>query len=175
MPITIYSSWGGLISAAFTPLVLLLLGGYTVDRVGTRPLPIVVTVAGAILALVVLLDYPRRSQFSASGVERICLLRRHLIPWDRISAIQRTRPERPPRRLRPSTVNADWTPGPRGLGGLVAAVGRRRYLLVNQVEGPGEYDELVAALKNWSVPTPLRAARPPESAPPSYLYRRRKT
>ncbi|HLF42418.1 MAG TPA: hypothetical protein VJA46_02690 [Acidimicrobiia bacterium] len=62
---------------------------------------------------------------------------------------------------------------PRTFGGLVAVVGRRRYLLVNQVEGPGEYDELAAAVKKWSAATLLRAARPPESASPSYLYRRR--
>jgi len=174
VPITIFSSWRGLVSAVFSPLFLLVLGGYTLQRVGVRLLPIVITVAGAILALVVLLDYPRRSQFSASGVERICLLRRQVITWDGIGAIQRTRPERPTRKLRPSVDATGRNPLPSMLGGLVAVVGRRKYLLVNQVEGPGEYDELASALKEWGVSTPLRAARPPESASPSYLYRRRR-
>lgn len=57
-------------------------------------------------------------------------------------------------------------------GGLVAACGRRRYLLVDRSEGAEEFDAVVDGLVAWAPGLAVHAARPPAGWPPTWLYRR---
>ncbi len=171
---TIYSTWRGLINALASPALLMAVGGLGVATAGPTWPPLVILTIGFVLGLISLFDYPRQSHFTAQGIERICYLRRHLIPWDRVTALERSR-VLPPRR-RPTWLGGDpdSEPRPGTYGGLVANTGGRgRHLLVNHVESRREFDELVAALSEWSPATFVRAKPPPESAVPSDLYRRK--
>ena len=108
-------------------------------------------------------DYPIASTFAADRVERRSLLRRHRIGWDGVDQLTRTRPgfAAGPRRFMP--------------GGLVAIVGRRRYLLTDQPESGEEHDRLVAVLEPWSKQLGLKGLRrPSDQVAPTWLYRRRR-
>ncbi|MFQ5948627.1 MAG: hypothetical protein ACE5KX_07195 [Acidimicrobiia bacterium] len=171
--ITIYSSWRGLIAAGFSPAFLVGWGGYGVIVGGPRPFPLVLITLGALIGAVSLFDYPRKTRFTPEGVERICLLRRHRIPWKAISSLERARGSRPRRRRRFLAGDVEREPRLSTFGGLVAVSGRRRhYLLVNQCESREEYDKLIAKVGEWSPQTFIRATQPPDTAPPSDLYRR---
>jgi len=58
-------------------------------------------------------------------------------------------------------------------GGLVAACGRRRYLLTDRCEGAEEFDAVAAGVAVWAPGVPVLALRPPLDWPPTWLYRRR--
>jgi hypothetical protein len=171
--VVIHASLRGLTTAAFTPVALTALGGAAVASGGGRAVPVVVLLVGLGLGVLVLLDLPRRAIFDRDGITRVCWLRRQRVPWDRIVAIERTRP---------STVSVarnamrreDATEELRISGGLVArGRGKRRWLLTDQVESRDEHDRLRALLDALARPVALRAARPHQTAPPTDLYRRR--
>lgn len=176
-----FSSWRGILSAFFSPAFLLLIGIYGLSNGGFRFIPTFAFGLGLFLALVVVLDYPLKSRFGPEGIDRICLLRVHHIGWSRVRAISRSPGSTWAQIRRPGFFRSGGAPThqererrPAAFGGLAAQVGnRRRYLLANQVEGRQEFDELVRKLPFWSTTTYMRAQRPPESATPSSLYRRK--
>lgn len=173
--LTLYSSLRGLAASLVSPVILLVLGGYGLAEIGLRPVPAVLGAGGLALAGVALLDYPRHARFLPGGVERVCLLRRQLMPWERIDALERARSSLTGAlRVRnrrdqtgPSSVGARR-------GGLVARCGGRRYLLVDQSESRTEFERLRALVAAWAPDTVLRASEPVEDVPPSDLYRRRR-
>lgn len=169
--VVVHTSWRGLLTAVSAPLILLVLGGLGLQA-GPGPVALVLTGSGLLLGLVVALDYPRRAVFDRDGVERVCFLRRQRLPWDRLVAIERTRPTTvaQARNLRAAEARESRVVS----GGLVArGPRRRRWLLTDRIESRGEYDRLAELLRDEEIPTLLRAPRPHADAPPSDLYRRR--
>jgi hypothetical protein len=171
--VVIHASLRGLATAAFTPVALTALGGAAVASGGGRVVPLVVLVVGVGLGALVLFDLPRRAVFDRDGVTRVCWLRRQRVPWDRIVAIERTRPSTT--SVARNAMRREGTAEEARIsGGLVArGRGKRRWLLTDQVESRREHERLRALLDALPRPVALRAARPHEAAPPTDLYRRR--
>ncbi len=171
-PLTVHSSVRGLLAATVTPLLLLVLGVGAQATAG-RPavLPLSLVALGILLGVGVLVDYPRRTRFDATGVTRMCPLRAHRLPWGSVVAIERT-PSGASARLRRNLTERRG--GTLVRGGLVArGPGRRRYLLTDRVEGAVEHDRLRELVAELGVATTLRARRPADDTPPTTLYRRR--
>lgn len=166
--VVVHTSLRGVAGAVVTPLALLALGIGSTVAVGAAPVPIGLVVLGAGLATVTLLDYPRRAVFGPEGITRVCVARRHHLPWGRLVAIERTRPT-----TAASVRNLVDREGPAQVsGGLVArGPGRRRWLLTDRIESNLEYDRLEALLASLDVATNLRAARPHDGITPTDLYR----
>lgn len=170
--LVIHGSLRGWLAAIVSPTVLLLLGGAGVQGIGFRPLPTVLLLLGAGLALVVLLDLPRYSVFGHGGITRVCPLRRHHLAWDQVVAIERSRPHTgtilrnlADRRLGEAQVS----------GGLTArGRGRRKWLLADNLESREEHRSLRAILDRLEAPVMMRAPVPHADAPPTYLYRPRR-
>lgn len=169
-PVVLHTSWSGLSGAAITPVALAVIGGWSIAAGGASAVPVAVVVVGAVLGAVVLFDYPYAARIGADGVTRRCLARSHHLAWDRIVALERTRPST-------MTVvrNLSGRDEAQVSGGLVArGAGKRRWLLVDRAESRMEYDALQELLATADVPVVLRAPRPHATAPPTYLYRRRR-
>ena len=146
--LTLHSSWRGII-ASFVG--------------GAFPLAIGFTVAGAAVLLGLAIDYPIASTFDQAGVTRRALARRQRLDWGRVRQLSRTRS----RGLRKSGGGLP--------GGLVAVVGRRRYLLVDQPEGGVEYDDLERLLGDQGSRLEIDLVmRPNNDAASTWLYRRRR-
>lgn len=161
--ITIHSSWRGIIGSYAGALLLLVGGIVAVTAAGWRVLPVAILAFGAAATLGMLFDYPIASRFDARGVERRPVLRRHVLAWDRIDRITRSRPSvrASLRQLNP--------------GGLVAVVGRRKYLLVDRIESPSEFDRLEDVVKAVTAHERLDdVVRPGSGVAPTWLYRRRR-
>lgn len=161
--VTLHSSWRGLLGSTAGALLVFAAGVYGVVGGGWRLIPTTLFVIGALLVLVVTLDYPVASRFTADAVERRMMLRRQRISWERVDLLTRARP--------------GMTRGLRGLkhGGLVAVVGRRRYLLVDQPESPEEFDAVATVLDDRFFELGLeRRMRTDDGTPPTWLYRRSK-
>lgn len=165
--VTLHSSWRGIVGASFGAAVVALGGTYGVWQAGFRPVPGALFVLGWLFVLGVALDYPIAARFTPSGVERRMLLRRQMMAWDASSQLTRTRPSltsllRVDRELRHG-------------GSLALKRGRRRYLLVDQVENGGEYDRLVKLLGPVAEEVGLtELPRPPDKVAPTWMYRRRR-
>lgn len=157
--------------------MLLGLGLYGIAFGGVSPLPLALTSAGLALAAVSLLDYPRHTHFGPDGIARACFLRRHHLPWSSVTALERAAASRlAMRRSLLAGGQHDREARTSRYGGLVArGHGKRRYLLADRVESRAEYDRLARLVAQWAPEVQVRAARPPESAAPSDLYRRRQT
>lgn len=170
--VVVHTSLRGVAGAVLSPLALLAIGVGSLAVVGAAPVPVALAVLGAGLAGVGLLDYPRHTVFSPDGVTRVCMARRHHLPWSRLVAIERTRP------TTASTVRNLVGHGQEPAqvsGGLVArGPGRRRWLLTDRIESNLEYDRLRSLLTRLEVPTVLRAPRPHDGVPPTDLYRPRR-
>ena len=136
-------------SGAALPLMtssgVLVLGVAALLRSGVRPSPLAVTALGSLLLLTVLLDRPRRTEFTAEGIRRVCPLRSSTLPWSRIVAVERTRPMRPRRGA---------------TGGLVARTRRGRWLLSDIPEDPRVHDALVLLMAAAAPHVRLLAVRP---------------
>jgi hypothetical protein len=158
--LTLHSGWLGIILSYLGAFAVLIAGVVSVMGSGGAALSFVVLVLGALLFGGVLADYPIASTFSAHGVQRRPLLRRHLFPWGSF-IVSRARPS-----LR--VVHRELSPG-----GLVAVVGRRRYLLVDRVESGAEFDRLEALCRAWGVEASL-GMRPADTVTPTWLYRRKR-
>lgn len=168
-PVTVHTSWRGLLSAVVSPLLLLGYAVLLVSSDGAGPIAVGALAIGLGLAVVAVLDYPIRSELSAEGVRRVCLLRSQLLPWSELVAI-----ERAPGSARSALRRRREDGQPKVVtGGLVArGRGRRRYLLTDRIESRREYDAIRALFDRLELATNLRAARPAEDAPPTDLYRR---
>jgi hypothetical protein len=167
--LVLHSSIRGSISGLAAPFLLLLAaaaGWWRQPRVGTG-MAIALGLA-VVLLLAFLLDHPHRTMFDPTGVTRVCWLRHHHIGWTKINRLSRGRGS--------SLANPRRKEGPsaRATGPLVAVVGRRRYLLIDQCESRAEYEALRKSLDEWGVKASLTATPPPMDAPPTDLYRRRR-
>lgn len=166
--VVVHTSLRGLAAATVAPTALITLGVAALQD-GFRWLPASILLAGCVLAVGVLLDFPRHTRFTPVGIVRRCALRAHHIPWAEDITIERA-PATTVDRVRSLKQGATHA-GPSG--GLVArGTGRRRWLLTDRVESEPEY-EAVAALVEAQGAT-LRAARPRAGTPPTNLYRRRR-
>lgn len=163
-PVRLYSSWrsilGGFLGAvAMTTLGLVgILGGGGV-------LSVMVAVFGAFLLGVMLFDFPLSSQFHDEGVTRQMVVRRQLIAWDRIDRLDRS--GRVGRRAAASGAPSAAT------GGVVARLGRRRYLLCNQLEGAEEFARIRRILERCAPGLADDLGPPGEHRVPTSLWRQR--
>ncbi len=170
--VVIHASLRGLAAGIVTPLALLLLGGAALLDGGPRPFPAVLATAGLVLGAVVLTDLPRRAEFDADGITRVCWTRRQRLPWDTVATLERTRPGSATRTR--NLVDRREGRDPVVAGGLVArGRGKHRWLLTDRVESRAEHDRLADLVATLGSPVALRATRPNEAAPPTDLYRRR--
>jgi hypothetical protein len=166
--VVIHTSVRGLLAAGLTPLLLVGLGVLGWAGIGVRPVPMTFLLVGAALGVVALVDYPSRVEFDRAGVHRVCALRRHSLPWERVAALERPRPSSVA-TLRNLREQPDL---PVVSGGLLArSTGRRRWLLTDQLESRDEYDRLRELVTDVASPVRMRAARPHEGVPPTDLYR----
>lgn len=158
--VTLHSSWRGIVTSALGALLLLIAGIIVVGGSGWRFLPTLTLVAGVVLSLVVLLDYPIATSFDAQGVTRRMVLRRHHMSWGRLDQLSRARP--------------GVVAGLRklGHGGLVGVVGRRRYLLTDRCESSDEFLVLERLLDEVDPRLLEQVPRPRPGTTPTWLYRR---
>ena len=162
-PITLHSSWRGLLSSLIGALLITAAGTTGVLLAGVRVLPTIFLVAGVGFLMVVMFDYPVASTFSEEGIRRRMPLRAQRFSWDEIAQFTRVRP--------------GITRGLRGLehGGLAVLVGRRRYLLLDQPESPDEFDQLYRLAGERVADLGLTGRiRPSDRTNPTWLYRRAK-
>lgn len=157
--ITLHSSWRGIVTSYLGAFIVLAISVAAMSASGLGILTGIFLAVGLFLALGVLFDYPIRSTFDADGVTRRAMMRRHRIDWDDVRQLSRTRPGLAGiRRLRQ--------------GGLVAVVGKRRYLLVDQAESGPEHDVLDSVMGENSAAVGLDAlARPGDDVSPTWIYR----
>ena len=156
--VRLYSSWRGLLLAFVSPAMLLGVAVLAIAAAGWRVVPIVLLVAGLGLLAVSLFDFPIYTTFDSEGIRRRTPLRVHRIGWDRVIAINRARGGRISKRTGP----------------LAAAVGGRRYLLVDRTEGVDEYEALRSLCSSDDVATPVSAVAPDAQIAPTWLYHRRR-
>ena len=150
----------GLASAGLAPglLAAATVLGYT-RAYRMTPIIAVLGVLAVVLAGAALFDLPRQAVFAADGVTRVCVLRRHVIPWDDILVLRRAR----------GSMFANLrsrNPEHIGVGPLIAKVGRRNYLLCNQSESRKEYDRIREGMTVWAPDLVMGAARPPRRCRP---------
>lgn len=161
--LTLHSSWWGIMSGVISSIVMCALGVWGVASVGSRPVPVVLVVVGLLLGLVVVFDLPIAAHIDHNGIERRAMLRRHRLGWGQIRAISRGRPAIRIRRR-------DLDPGP-----LVAVVGRRRYMVIDQTESLSEYQDLISILRSLDRVDDLELLLPPpDGRPPTWVYRHRR-
>lgn len=165
--VTLHSSWRTVVGGYVGPVMLLALAlaAWAGAAVGTA---VVLAVLGAVLLGVVLLDLPVASTFGPDAVERRAPLRRHRIGYSDIRQLTRARGKL-------LSINR-FTGDPEmraNRGGLVAVVGRRRYLLVDNAESRGEFETLMALLEEYAAGLVDEDLMPPTDIAPTYLYRRR--
>ncbi|MGQ0825820.1 MAG: hypothetical protein ACT4OX_12490 [Actinomycetota bacterium] len=155
--VRLHSSWRGLVVAFMSPLLLLAVGSLAMGG-GVNVVAALLVIAGGLLLVVSLFDYPLSSTLGEHGITRRTALRRHRLPWAEIDAITRARGTRFNRR-----------PGP-----LAAACGRRRYLIVDRPEAATEYGAIAECLTRYDSRVALVAAAPRQETVPTWLYHRRK-
>ncbi len=127
--VTVHSSLSGIALSCSGAIILAVVAVFLLA--GGAPL-IAVTIAMLLAVaaiLVVLFDLPLAAEFSASGVTRRALLRRQHLEWSRVLRVS---------RARVGVVRTNT----RASGGLVAEIGRRRYLLVDKAESQVEFEEV---------------------------------
>ncbi len=177
------------------PAAVALLGLGAVLAAGFRPINTILLVVGSALTAVVLWDFPLHTVIGPEGVARRCLLRTERIEWSRIRSIARPGKSsdfaggRQPlgargKKGQPSMPGPDVVTAPgsgsggkrssRTKNGLVAEIGKRPFMLADRIESGPEYDALAASLKVWAPNVILRATRPRDGLPPTWLYKRRK-
>jgi hypothetical protein len=166
-PVVLRSSIRGILNAFLSPAVLLALATWVLLTGRPSWFTWFVGLLGAVLAVISIVDFPLRTAFGPEGVTRLCAARRHHLDWSEVVAIERAMGPRSLLPTRQGERRSFTRPG-----GLVARVGRRRYLLVDRVEGAAEYDALADAVKRWDDVVVVRASRPPADTPPTTLYRR---
>jgi hypothetical protein len=175
VPLTIYSTLRGIMSAVVSSGLVAGLGVYGVVAAGLRLLPTIVLVVGLALLGVALFDFPRHARFEEEGIVRVTPLRSQLLRWDDVNAIERARAGLAGRgwRLRPGEKTAEAETPPRDAG-LVARLGERRYWLTNVTESAAEYDRLAELIGRVAPHVHLGALPPALDSVPTDLYRRKR-
>ena len=164
--ITLHSTWRFLIGSTIGAGAVATAGTYGVDAAGFNLITTVLFVAGWIFVAVVVLDLPVASTFSSTGVRRRMLLRRQFLAWQPSDSLV---------RARPSVVRHE---AKLSQGGLVLRRGRRTYRFFDTAESADEFAVVIDLVDTSGSPgavvdlTSLSA--PPSSAPPTWLYRRRR-
>ena len=163
--VTVWSTRRGPILAVSAGAVLLALGVAAVVDGGLGSPQVVLLLLGLGGATVGLFDVPVRTEFDARGLVRVCPLRRHRLPWDRVVALERGRPSQLT-VARNALDRREGSPA-RQSGGLVArGPGKRRWLLSDQLEGRDEHAELRTLVAALDATVHVRAARPHHDVPP---------
>lgn len=172
--IVLHTSWRGRFTALLAPIVMLTWGGYGVSVAGLQWFNGILLLIGVGIAVVVLVDYPISSKVGPDGVARRCVLRTERLSWSEVGAIARPGARQ---RFMGLGRNEEAEPSKHSSGsaGLVAEVGRRPYLLVDRIESQAEHEAIVNGLKNWAPGLILRAGKPVDGTPPTWLYKRRRT
>jgi hypothetical protein len=161
-PVVLHTSWRGRLKAIGAPAILLALAAAGLISGGFGPVSVGSLVVGVVLAVIVIADYPLQVVFGADGIERRCLARRERLPWKEVTAIIRPAYYSPLRRWRkPST-------------GLIAQIGKRRYLLTDRMESEHEHAALLRGLGTWDRGLPVEATKPPDDSAPTWLHKRRR-
>lgn len=160
--IRLHSSWTGLLTAYVGGALAVVIVVFLFADYGVTTVSVVLGLIALALLAVVVFDVPISAEFTDEGVTRRALGRRHHLPWIRIDRLERMR------------VGVLRTSRSRG-GGLVARIGSRRYVLVDRMEGPIEFDDLRAVLGRDRADAfgLTRELRPPDDRSPTWLYRRR--
>lgn len=169
--LVLYPTWAGLLAAGLVPPGLLLLGLLAWASTGSGAVSWTLLAAGTGTVILAGRDFPRHVVIGLDGIERRCLLRRHVLPFSEVAAIQRA----PAPRLAAARAarSDDAVDRQRVMGGLLAAGhGRRRWMLTDQPESREEYDHLATLLVAGGGPD-LQAGRPTPGSTPTSLYRRR--
>lgn len=163
--IVLHSSWIRLIGSA-VGTAMLVLAGVVLGPSGA-PIGIKVGVGSfaVLMVLALLFDMPVASEFDSTGVTRRNLLRHHRLAWADIDRLKRTRAGGP--------LSSSFR---KRQGGLMAKVGFRHYLLVDQLESRREFDQVRRVIG-----TDLADAlglgpdlAPPHTRRPTWRYRRGK-
>lgn len=158
-------------SSVVSPLILLSLGGLGLGSGGVNGVAVTLLVIGGGLGAITLLDYPRRVEFGPTGITRVCLLRRHDLPWSDVRALQRARGSLLSYvRLRNM---GDAPTAPRvPSGGLVArGSSGRRWLLCDRIESQPEFDAIKRVCTEHGSHVVISAARPSATSPPTTALR----
>lgn len=158
--LTLHSSWHGIVGGYLGGGALLALGALAASRAGWTVLPTIIFIGGLVLLAIAVFDYPIATTFDELGFVRHALARRHRVAYEEVSQLTRTRPR--------------MIGGGNRLGGLVAAVGRRRYLLVDQPESRDEFDALSHLLARAAPGLVDDDLSPTVAGSPTWLYRRRR-
>jgi len=159
--ITLHSSWRGIALSYAGAGTLVVFAVLAATRGAATAVTVGVGLAAGAALLVVLLDLPISATFTADGVTRRALLRRHVLRWDKVRRVTRFRKG----LLRFAGGAA---------GGLVAEVGLARQLLVDVCESQTEFDEIrrILGTERAIALGFTDEARPSEGTKPTWLYRR---
>lgn len=172
--IVLHTSWRGRFSSFLGPLILTVWGGYGFAVAGLQWFNGILLLIGLGFGAVVAFDYPLWSAIGPDGVARRCLFRTQRLTWDDVRTIAR-----PGARQRFFGMSKgeghEESKHAVGRAGLVAEIGRRPYLLVDRIESPVEHEAIENGLKKWAPGLMLRAAKPVEGTPPTWLYKRRRS
>ena len=158
--LTLHSGWLGIVLSYLGAFAVLIAGFVSVMGSGGAAVSLVVLVIGALLFGGVLVDYPIASTFSAHGVQRRPLRRRHLFPWGSFM-ISRARPS-----LR--VVQCEVVPGRARRSRRQTAVPAGRPRRVG-----GQFDRLETLCRAWGIEVNL-GMRPADTVTPTWLYRRKR-
>ncbi|MEO1060292.1 MAG: hypothetical protein AAFZ07_02655 [Actinomycetota bacterium] len=157
--VVLHSSWRGRFFSLVPP-ALLFGGGIWGYSQGGRLVAVILIVLGGVMLGIGLFDYPWRTIIGPDGIERRCLLRTERLGWRRVTAVARPRSTKTVQRVA-------------GKAGLVAEVGKRRYLLSNRCESGFEYEAIQRVIDRSGGRVLLRASEPPDEVAPTWMYQRR--
>lgn len=159
--ITLHSTWMGIAMSYLGAVLFVAFAAGLVVFSEVNLITIGLLVTSLVFAAVALFDLPIASEFRHDGVVRRTALRHQFIDWERVTRL---------RRLRVGILRTRRDG--RG-GGLVAAINRRKYMLVDTMESAVEFDELCRVLGEWADALGLRETmRPPDGRSPTWLYRK---
>jgi hypothetical protein len=153
--VQLYSSWRGRLVAFVSPTILVVIAVAAIATSGVRVFSLVLLLIGVGIAIVAIFDFPVWARFDAHGVTRRTFLRSHTLAWETVAVLERA--AGPLRR--------------RGKNGpLIAVIGNRRYLLVDQ---PESVDEFTAIRSVVAGAVEVGALPPADDTPPTWLYHRK--
>jgi hypothetical protein len=159
--IALHSTWIGIVMS-YVGAVLFVVFAVGLLVAGVVNLVTIVLLATSLIFTVVaLFDLPFAAEFRRDGVVRRMALRHQFISWERVTRLGRLR------------VGVLRTRRDARGGGLVAAIDRRKYVLVDTMESAVEFDDLRRLLGEWAEALSLTDdLRPPDGRSPTWLYRR---
>jgi hypothetical protein len=166
--LTLHSSWRMVIGGYVGPVALLAVVVFASVQRGFGPVAIVMGGVAVVLLAILLLDVPVATRFDPQGVERRMPLRHQRFAWTDIRQFTRASGR--------FVSTARWSSDREvrlNRGGLVAVIGRRRYLLVDQPESRAEFGRLQELLERVAPELTDDSLMPPSDASPTYLYRRK--